>query len=78
MKHLDLIGQDGKLEQLMRSVQTGRIVHALLFSGPAGTGKRTAARWFAQAMLCQDDDPPCGTSPACRRLLAGSHPDERI
>ena len=65
------------MEQLMRSVQAGRIVHALLFSGPRGTGKRTAANWFSQAMLCQGDDKPCGTCPACKRFLAGAHPDVR-
>ena len=35
------------MEQLMRSAQAGRIVHALLFSGPRGTGKKTMAEIFA-------------------------------
>ena len=77
MKQVEWVRQDGKMEQLMRSVQAGRIVHALLFSGPRGTGKRTAANWFSQAMLCQGDDKPCGTCPACKRFLAGAHPDVR-
>ncbi|MBR0367738.1 MAG: DNA polymerase III subunit delta' [Clostridia bacterium] len=60
----------------MRSVQAGRIVHALLFVGPRGSGKRTMARLFAQAMLCKGREPrPCGVCPACKRFLAGSHPD---
>lgn len=78
MNRLEWMGQNGKMEQLMRSVQAGRIVHALLFSGPRGTGKRTAARWFAQAMLCKGEDKPCGVCPACKRFLAGSHPDVRV
>ena len=78
MKQLGLVGQGDKLERLMRSVQAGRIVHALLFTGPAGTGKRTAANWFAQAMLCTGADKPCGGCPACKRYLAGSHPDVRV
>ena len=78
MKQLEWIGQNGKMEQLMRSVQAGRIVHALLFSGPRGTGKRTAANWFAQAMLCKGEDKPCGECPACKRFAAGAHPDVRI
>lgn len=78
MKQLEWVGQGEKLEQLMRSVQAGRIVHALLFSGPRGTGKRTAAHWFAQAMLCTGADKPCGECPACRQYLAGMHPDVRV
>ena len=78
MKQLEWVGQGEKLEQLMRSVQAGRIVHALLFSGPRGTGKRTAARWFAQSMLCRGEDRPCGVCPACKQFLSGAHPDVRV
>ncbi len=78
MKRVEWVRQDEKMEQLMRSVQAGRIVHALLFSGPRGTGKRTAAGWFAQAMLCQGEDKPCGVCPACKRFEAGAHPDVKI
>jgi len=77
VKQVEWVGQDEKMEQLMRSVQAGRIVHALLFSGPRGTGKRTAAKWFSQALLCQSDQKPCGSCPACKRFLAGAHPDVR-
>ena len=66
------------MEQLMRSVQAGRIVHALLFVGPHGSGKRTVARLFAQAMVCQGESKPCGACPACKRFLAGSHPDIHV
>ena len=78
MKRIELIGQGEKLEQLMRSVQAGRIVHALLFTGPKGTGKRTAANLFARAMMCTGEDKPCGECPACKRYLAGLHPDVRV
>ena len=62
----------------MRSVQAGRIVHALLFTGPHGSGKRTMAAMFAQALLCRGNEPrPCGVCPACKRFEAGSHPDVR-
>ncbi len=50
-----------------------RPVHAYLFAGPAGTGKRAAATAFAAALLC-----PVGgdrTCDSCRRVLAGLHPD---
>lgn len=64
--------------QLMRSVQAGRIVHALLFEGPHGSGKRTVAHLFARAMMCTGTgEKPCGACPGCIRYLAGTHPDVR-
>ena len=72
---INLVGQGDKMEHLMRSVQAGRIVHALLFTGPRGTGKHTAANLFAQAIFCTGADRPCGACPACRRVLAGVHLD---
>jgi DNA polymerase-3 subunit delta' len=46
--------------------------HAYLFHGPAGTGKRTAARAFAAELLAEGTPDPDDTR---RRALAGSHPD---
>ena len=46
--------------------------HAYLFHGPAGTGKRTAARAFAAELLAQGEPDPADTR---RRALAGNHPD---
>jgi DNA polymerase III subunit delta' len=50
----------------------GKPSHAYLFHGPAGTGKRTAARAFAAELLAQEMPDPEGTR---RRALHGSHPD---
>jgi DNA polymerase-3 subunit delta' len=46
--------------------------HAYLFHGPAGTGKRAAARAFAAELLAEGDPDPAS---ARRRVQAGSHPD---
>ncbi|MBQ6595117.1 MAG: DNA polymerase III subunit delta' [Clostridia bacterium] len=70
-----MIGQGEGLDQLMRSVATGRIVHALLIEGPEGTGKHTAASWIERALLCSGSDRPCGECPSCRKQAAGIHPD---
>ncbi len=78
MKLSEFVGYGDKMEQLMRSVQAGRIVHALLFVGPHGSGKRTVARLLAQAMVCTGADKPCGACPACKQFLAGAHPDVKL
>jgi DNA polymerase-3 subunit delta' len=46
--------------------------HAYLFHGPAGVGKRGAARDFAAELLAEGDPDPEGVR---RRVRAGSHPD---
>jgi DNA polymerase III subunit delta' len=46
--------------------------HAYLFHGPAGIGKRTAARAFAAELLAEGADDP---EDVRRRVLAGTHPD---
>ena len=46
--------------------------HAYLFHGPAGVGKRTAARAFAAELLAEGAPDP---GDARRRVLAGTHPD---
>lgn len=64
--------------ELTQRLARGRLPHALLFSGPAGTGKRDFARQFAHSLLCEQrgsDGAPCGTCASCRLLAAGTHPD---
>src|SRR5687768_7952682 len=50
----------------------GRPAHAYLLHGPAGTGKRTAARDFAAALLARDAQDP---DSARTRVEHGAHPD---
>jgi DNA polymerase III subunit delta' len=46
--------------------------HAYLFHGPAGTGKRTAARAFAAELLAEGASDPGNVH---HRVLGGTHPD---
>ncbi len=50
----------------------GHPSHAYLFHGPAGAGKRDAARQFAAALLADGAADPAGAS---RRVIDGVHPD---
>jgi DNA polymerase-3 subunit delta' len=51
---------------------TGHPSHAYLFHGPAGAGKRDAARQFAAALL---SDGAADAENAARRTMDGVHPD---
>ncbi len=67
----EVIGQPRVVAQLLAAAR--RPVHAYLFHGPSGSGKRAAARGLAAALLCPDGG--CGVCNSCRRALAGTHPD---
>jgi DNA polymerase-3 subunit delta' len=66
-----IVGQPRAVQLLDASVP--HPVHAYLFLGPAGTGKREAAMAFAAALTCSNGG--CGVCPSCLETLAGRHPD---
>ena len=67
-------------QQLARQRQQDRLAHALLFQGPAGTGKKHFARELANTLLCRQPDDSgmaCGNCESCSLIRAGTHPDFR-
>ena len=79
LKFDDLLGHKVALDSLVRAFGAGRGHHAYLFSGPSGIGKRLAAHLLGRSLLCEVGaiGAPCGSCAACRRVIAGSHPDWR-
>ena len=72
----DFAGQSAHIEQLHGDFAAHAFVHAYLFTGPAGTGKKSVARLCAMAALCRGEgERPCGVCGPCRRVLALTHPD---
>ncbi len=69
----DVTGQSHITEPLRRSLATGHIAHAFLFSGPRGVGKTTTARILSQALVCQSlkEGESCGVCDACKAFQAG-------
>ena len=73
-----IIGHDWAVTFLQRSLATGRVAHAYLFSGPPQIGKRTLALGLARALNCTGSQPPCGQCRSCQKLDKDTHPDIRV
>ena len=73
----EMVGQKVISTTLRQAVESGKISHAYLFSGPRGTGKTSAAKIFAKAMNCpnQVDGEPCNHCDICRDITNGSLED---
>lgn len=76
-----LIGHVHLQELLARSVVRNRVPQTLLFAGPSGVGKATAARALAQAVNCASASAPggsglpCGRCSSCERIARGQFSD---
>ncbi|MFT4086420.1 MAG: DNA polymerase III subunit gamma and tau [Gordonia sp. (in: high G+C Gram-positive bacteria)] len=69
----EVVGQEHVTDPLSRALDTGRINHAYLFSGPRGCGKTSSARILARSLNCEQGptSTPCGTCSSCVSLGPG-------
>lgn len=71
---LELAGQEFVSATLKASIESGRIAHAYLFSGPRGCGKTSTARILAKSLNCErgPSASPCGACDSCLSIARGS------
>ena len=74
----DLQGQPAVVEQLRQAASGESLTHAWLFTGPPGSGRSNAAKAFAAALNCDQEDVSlrgCGQCQACHTILGETHSD---
>lgn len=69
----EVVGQEQVTGPLSVALDTGRINHAYLFSGPRGCGKTSSARILARSLNCVEGPTarPCGVCNSCVSLAPG-------
>src|SRR5215217_3610351 len=72
-----IVGQEAVVRTLRRAIETDRVSHAYLFSGPRGTGKTSTAKVLAMGLNCEKGPTaePDGICESCRAIINNSSMD---
>lgn len=78
MQFKEVIGHADVIKRLRAQALADRLPHALMLSGPQGTGKMALALALARLLVCKSptvQGEPCETCASCRMSAAWAHPD---
>ncbi|MBR4122941.1 MAG: DNA polymerase III subunit [Clostridia bacterium] len=68
-----LVGNNSINTSITNALKEHRLPHAILIEGEKGNGKHTLAFYLARAIVCDNENAPCGK---CRNCAMGiNHPD---
>ncbi len=73
----EVIGQDVAVRILKNAINSNRLHHAILLSGPMGTGKTSTARIIAKSLNCEKGPTvePCNKCESCISIAQGNNID---
>ncbi len=77
MRFSDIKGQEEIKRRLVRTIDTGRVSHAQMFTGESGSGTLPLALAYIQYLNCPNrvGGDSCGECPSCQKIGALQHPD---
>ncbi|MGE5472886.1 MAG: DNA polymerase III subunit delta' [Ignavibacteriales bacterium] len=75
MNFKNYIGQEKIIQTLQGILKENKLSHAYMFEGADGMGKFNLAKIFAQAVLCEQSNEPCGKCSSCIKFMSNNHPD---
>ena len=73
-----VVGHTGAVRLLDRAIETDRLAHAYLVTGPPHVGKTTLAMDLAAAVNCEGTSPPCGECAQCLHVWGSRHADLQL
>lgn len=73
----NIVGQTPVKNRLLHMLHDGRVPHALMFSGPEGSGNLPTAFAFVQYLFCKNKtaEDSCGVCASCLKTSKLVHPD---
>ena len=78
MKFQDVVGQEQITGHLQNAIRMGKVSHAYIIQGEAGSGKKLLSGIFATVLQCEEGGiEPCGHCQSCKQAMSGNHPDIR-